>query len=338
MTCKLLFFDYRKSEEKFFSKNNFENYDIKFYRNSLNKETVKTLPQKLLDETTIVSVFITSEIDKDVISKFKNLRVISTRSTGFDHICVNSCTNRNITLINVENYGQLPVSQFTIGLIIMLTRNILPSVVTVPDNSFAVEKFIGTDLNSLTLGIIGTGAIGLAVAEYAKCLGMKVLAYDKNRNSELEKNKFVKYVELDELLTRSDIVSLHLPYTQENTKMFSYTQFDMMKNNSYFINVSRGELVDNNALLKALDNGKLKGVGLDVVSCTEASSEREKVEKSSIYCVNKSKIVKRLLQHSNVIITPHIAYNTQEAIDCILKTTFEGISDYLSGGFKHRVV
>ena len=87
----------------------------------------------------------------------------------------------------------------------MLTRNILPSVVTVPDNSFAVEKFIGTDLNSLTLGIIGTGAIGLAVAEYAKCLGMKVLAYDKNRNSELEKNKFVKYVDFClETLTKAN--------------------------------------------------------------------------------------------------------------------------------------
>lgn len=338
MTCKLLFFDYRKSEEKFFSCNNFENFDIKFYRHSLNKDTVKNLPQELLDETTIVSVFITSEIDKDVISKFKNLRVISTRSTGYDHICVNSCTDRNITLINVENYGRLPVSQFTIGLIIMLTRNILPSIAKVPDNTFAVENFIGSDLNSLTLGIIGTGSIGSAVAQYAKCLGMKVLAYDKNRNAELEKNEFVKYVEMEELLTRSDIVSLHLPYTQGNTKMFSYTQFDMMKNNSYFINVSRGELVDNNALLKALDNGKLKGVGLDVVSCTEASSEREKIEKSSIYCVDKSKIIKRLLQHPNVIITPHIAYNTQEAIDYILKTTFEGISDYLSGGFKHRVV
>mgnify|MGYP004482637249 FL=1 len=338
MTCKLLFFDYRKSEEKFFSRNNFENFDIKFYRHSLNKDTVKNLPQELLDKTTIVSVFITSEIDKDVISKFKNLRVISTRSTGYDHICVNSCTDRNITLINVENYGRLPVSQFTIGLIIMLTRNILPSIAKVPDNTFSVENFIGSDLNSLTLGIIGTGSIGSAVAQYAKCLGMKVLAYDKNCNAELEKNEFVKCVEMEELLTRSDIVSLHLPYTQGNTKMFSYTQFDMMKNNSYFINVSRGELVDNNALLKALDNGKLKGVGLDVVSCTEASSEWEKIEKSSIYCVDKSKIIKRLLQHPNVIITPHIAYNTQEAIDYILKTTFEGISDYLSGGFKHRVV
>lgn len=338
MTCKLLFFDYRKSEEKFFSHNNFENFDIKFYRHSLNKDTVKNLPQELLDKTTIVSVFITSEIDKDVISKFKNLRVISTRSTGYDHICVNSCTDRNITLINVENYGRLPVSQFTIGLIIMLTRNILPSIAKVPDNTFSVENFIGSDLNSLTLGIIGTGSIGSAVAQYAKCLGMKVLAYDKNCNAELEKNEFVKCVEMEELLTRSDIVSLHLPYTQGNTKMFSYTQFDMMKNNSYFINVSRGELVDNNALLKALDNGKLKGVGLDVVSCTEASSEWEKIEKSSIYCVDKSKIIKRLLQHPNVIITPHIAYNTQEAIDYILKTTFEGISDYLSGGFKHRVV
>lgn len=338
MTCKLLFFDYRESEEKFFSRNEFENYDIMFFRNSLNKETVKDLPQELLDETTIISVFITSVIDKEVISKFKNLRIIATRSTGYDHICVKSCRSRNITLINVENYGHKPVSQFTIGLIIMLTRNILPSISTNLSSSFVSENYIGSNLDNLTLGIVGTGAIGSAVACYAKCLGLKVLAYDKNQNSELEKNKIVKYVEMEELLTRSDIVSLHLPFTPENTKMFSYSQFDMMKNNSYFINVSRGELVDNNALLKFLDNGKLRGVGLDVVSCIEASPEKDKVEKSSIYCVDKSKIVKRLLAHKNVIITPHIAYNTQQAIDYILKTTFEGISDYLSGGFEHRVV
>lgn len=343
MTCRLLFFDYRKPEESFFEKNELENFDIKFFKNSLNKETVKTLPQELLDETIIISVFITSEIDREVISKFKNLRVISTRSTGFDHICTKTCTGRNITLINVENYGQTAVAQFTIALILMLTRNIMPALNVKHNASFLPSNFVGRDFNDMTLGIIGTGSIGSAVAKYAKDFGAEILAYDKNQNSELTKCEYVRYVDMDELLGRSDIVSLHIPYTPDNNKMFGERQFGMMKINSYFVNVSRGELVDNNALLKVLDNGKLLGAGLDVVACAEEAKNTNNItdapeEKSSVHCVQSSKIIKRLLQHPNVIITPHIAYNTQEAIDYILKTTFEGISDYLSGGFEHRVL
>lgn len=336
MTCKLLFFDYRQPEEKFFKDNYPDNFDIIFFRQSLNRETVNDIPQELLDEAAIISVFITSEIDLEVISKFKNLRVISTRSTGYDHICTKSCAGRNITLINVENYGQTAVAQFTMGLILILTRNILPALNTNINENFS-DIQAGHELNKMTLGIIGTGATGSSVAKYAKAFGMEVFAYDKNENSELVKNSYVTYTDMEKLLNRADIVSLHVPYTHDNNKMFGDKQFGMMKNDSYFINVSRGELVDNNALLRNLDNGKIKGAGLDVISCNEVA-DNSIAEKSSIYCVQKSKIVKRLLQHENVIITPHIAYYTQEAIDYILKITFEGISDYLSGGFKHRVL
>lgn len=339
MTCKLLLFDYRKAEEQFFNENNFDNYDIKFFKESLNKETVKTLPQEDLDEAAIISVFIGSEIDKEVISKFKNLRVISTRSTGYNHICINSCAERNIALVNVDSYGHASVAQFTIGLMIMLVRNILPALNIKIDNTFVDANLTGHNLNNLTLGVIGTGAIGSAVAKYAKCFGMNILAFDLKQNRDLVENNFVRYVEMDELLKLSDIVTLHSVYTRDNYKMISENQFNLMKNNSYFINVSRGELVDNEALLNSLDSGKLKGAGLDVVSCVDLNDFTEnKTEKSSILCVETSETLKRLKAHPNVIITPHIAYDTQEAIDFILQTTFDGITDFLSGGFKYRVL
>ena len=338
MTCKLLFFDYRKSEEKFFSEHKFDNYEIKFFKESLNIDTVNDLSQEDLEESTIISVFITSDISEEVISKFKNLRVISTRSTGYNHICLNTCANRNIAVLNVDAYGNTAVAQFTIGLILMLVRNIVPALKIPSNEVYSLVELTGHDLNNMVLGVVGTGAIGSSVARYAKCFGMSVVAYDKNQNNELIHNNIARYVELENLLKVSDIITVHSSYTDENYQMFSKEQFDLMKDGTYFVNVARGELVNNNALLEALNSGKLSGAALDVVACCDNNSDVCTKEKSSLSCAETSKIVKELSEKPNVIITPHIAYNTQEAINYILQVTFAGITDYISGGFKYRVL
>ena len=212
MACKMLFFDYRKPEEHFFKKHKLENFDIKFFEESLNESTLSLLTEEDFENTMIISVFISSTIDERIISKFKNLRVISTRSTGYDHICINSCVEKNVTLLNVDSYGSIAVAQFTLGVIIMLVRNIFPAIKAVKDKSFEFGNLCGRDLNSLTLGVIGTGAIGSSVCKYAHAFGMKILAYDVVQKKELISDADVKYVEMDELLKRSDIVTLHFPY------------------------------------------------------------------------------------------------------------------------------
>lgn len=331
MTCKLLFFDYRKSEEKFFSEHNFDNYNIKFFKESLNKDTVNNLSEEELEETTIISVFITSDICAEVISKFKNLRIIAARSTGYNHICLNTCAGKNIAVLNVDAYGHTAVAQFTMGLILMLVRNIVPAL----NFQSNIPNLTGHDLNNMILGVVGTGAIGSSVARYAKCFGMSVLAYDKTQNNELLHNNTARYTDFENLLKFSDIVTLHTSYTEDNYQMFSQKQFEIMKQGAYFVNVARGELVNNEALLEAVNSGKISGAALDVVACSSIDSSKEK---SSLACPVISETVKELAAHPNVIITPHIAYNTQEAVDYILQVTFEGISDYLSGGFKYRVL
>lgn len=337
MTCKLLFFDYRKSEEKFFEENNFENYEIKFFSESLNNETVNSLPIEDLEEAMIISVFITSEVSEEIISRFKNLRVISTRSTGYNHICLDACANKNIALLNVDAYGHTSVSQFTFGLILMLVRNIVTAINIPPEKVFSYTGLTGHDLNNMVLGIVGTGTIGGAVARYAKCFGMSVIAYEKTQNAELLNNNIVKYVDFETLLKFSDIITLHTSYTEENYQMFSDKEFEMMKQGAYLVNVARGELINNKALLSALNNGKLSGAALDVVACKD-TLEPDGKEKSSLMCSETSETVIELAKLPNVIITPHIAYNTQEAINYILQVTFDGINDYLSGGFKYRVL
>lgn len=341
MSCKMLFFDYRDSEKKFFEQHKFENYDIKFFTESLNEETIGMLSEEDFEKTMIISVFISSNVTNSIISKFKNLRVISTRSTGYDHIDLNSCINKNIALINIESYGHTAVAQFAFAAMIMLVRRIYPAILSQTTKTYLFENFCGRDLRNLTLGVVGTGAIGSSICKLAKCVEMRTLAYDIRQQNDLIANYDVQYVELDTLIRNSDIISLHLPYTRDNYHMFGDKQFEIMKDGSYFINVSRGELVDTEALLNFAKIGKFKGIALDVVACrcnNNPTSEEEVENKSSIMCIETSETVQQLSQMDNVIITPHIAYDTQEAVDYILDVTFEGLSDYVHGGRKFRVI
>ena len=337
MACKILFFDYRESEEKFFENHNLENFEIKFFKESLNEDMLENISQEAFDETMIISVFINSMVNENIISKFKNLRIVSTRSTGYDHIDLESCANKHIALINVDSYGCTSVAQFTVAVMLMLVRNLYPMLLIREKNDIhKFEILCGRDVNKLTLGVIGTGAIGSAVCRYAHAFGMNIIACDPVQKKELIAAFDVKYMEMDEVLKSADILTLHLPYTNENYHMISYEQLEMMKNNSYLINVSRGEVVDTNALLEFVKVGKFKGVALDVVACEVPQNEYR--EKSSLMCFETSQAVKELSELSNVILTPHMAYDTQEAIYYILEATFEGITDVLKGGHQYRVL
>ncbi len=340
MSCKMLFFDLREDEKNFLNKHKPDNFDIKYFRESLNEETVETLSPEELEQTMVISVFITSEVTKKVVSKFKNLRIISTRSTGYDHIDLQPLIDKNIALINVESYGNISVAQFTFALILSLVRNLYPAMQAVKSGTCIQTNYTGRNLNALTLGVIGTGAIGAGVCTIAHAFGMKIIAYDLFPKQELEEKYNVQYTNLDDLLENADIISLHVPYNENNYHMLSTNQFKKMKQNSYLINVSRGELIDIESLVKFVKNGKLCGVGLDVVACIDSScmDDIKKLERSSLMCLEESKIVKELNSYPNVIITPHIAYETQESIDYILEATFDGLSDFLYGGKQNRVI
>ena len=341
MAIKMLVFDYRNTEHKFFENENFKNYDIKFFDFSLNEETINKLSDEDINQAMIISVFITSILTEKVINRFKNLRVIATRSTGYDNINKKVCIQRNIAVLNVQNYGETAVAEFTMGLIICLTRNIYQAVTCVKNYSFADKTFVGRDLEKLTLGVVGTGAIGAAVCRLAHAFNMKILAYDLVEKQELVEKYNINYTSLNFLIRNSDIVTLHVPYTGNNYHMFSKTEFESMKNNSYFINVARGELVELKYLKENLDSGKICAAALDVVACNcedECQNLSNKLETSSLECLENSKIVSCLIDMPNVIVTPHIAYESQDAIDFILKKTFAGIMDFVNGESKNRVI
>jgi len=337
----MLVYDFRPAEEDFFKNANLENFEIKFFKESLTPETVKNLTEEEKDSVSVISVFIDSVVDEEVITQFKNLRIISTRSTGTDHICTKTCGSKNITLVNVVNYGAKSVAQYITGLMLALVRNIIPASEHVRHSSPKnCADYMGRELSTLTIGIVGTGAIGAAVCKIASAFDMKVIAYDLQPKKELERLYNIKYVEMEELLKSSDIISLHIPYTGENAEMFSQKEFDLMKNGTYFINAARGELVNIEALHDALISGKLAGAALDVVMCEISTfrCERDKIDISKLdeKCARELVTVKELVQMENVILTPHVAYQTKEAVDYILKATFEGIMDCIKGGTTFR--
>ncbi len=340
MSVKVLIFDFRETEKNFFGKNKFDNYEIKFYDFSLCEENLDKIPKEDIENAFVISVFIESNITPKVIEKFKNLRIISTRSTGYDHICRFECEKRNITVINVQNYGETPVAEFTFALILSLTRRLVQA------NSATIsgkeqKSFIGRDLKNMTIGVVGTGAIGASVCKIANAFDMKILAFDIKKKQEIVEKYAVHYVELAELISKSDIITLHLPYTSDNYQMFAEKEFEMMKENSYFINVSRGELVDLQYLKENIDRGKILGAGLDVVACESADDCEKfnnKLKTSSLKCLQNSFLVKQMIKMPNVIITPHIAYETEDAINYILEETFAAITDIIKGGSKNRVI
>ena len=187
---KMLMFDFRDSEKSFFQKHNFQDIEITFIKEPLNISS--KLSEQQLEETDIVSVFIGSDVSAEVLKKFKNLRIVATRSTGYNHIDIDYCRNNNITVFNVNDYGQKSVAQFTFGMIISLVRNLLPAYLDMQKGILAHANYEGRNLNSMTLGIFGSGSIGEQVAKIANFFNMKILVNSYTKNEEI--NGFVEYV------------------------------------------------------------------------------------------------------------------------------------------------
>jgi len=342
MSIDMLMFDYREPEKKYFEDNNFDCFNIKFLEGSLNEAALELLPPEVFENVTVISVFISSDVTENVIKRFKNLRIIATRSTGVDHIDVEYCRKNHIAVTNVVNYGATAVAQYTFALLLSLVRKIIPANLYMRDYERSNNSFLGRNLNGITLGVIGTGAIGGSVCEIAHCLGMKVLAYDLHPKEELIVKFGVKYLEFDEILEGADVITLHLPATKENYNMLSKPQFEKMHKKPFIINTSRGELVNLSDLKNALSRGLVAGAALDVLSCESLTFRCEEycpsLGISHAECIDELKIVKEIINWDNVIITPHIAYETQEAVDYILQTSMISIMDFFKGANTCRVV
>jgi len=255
-------------------------------------------------------------------------------STGYDHIDLEECRKRKIPVCNVPTYGENTVAEHTFALILALSRKIVECVNRTHLGSFRLEGLRGFDLMGKTMGIVGGGNIGKHVIRMAKGFEMNVLVFDLYKDEKLAKKMGFKYAELDSLLKSSDIVTLHVPYNKHTHHLINKEKLDLMKSTAYLINTSRGGIIDQKELIKALKKKKIAGAGLDVLEdeC-EIVEETQLLKKEFGGHCNLNRIVENhaILKLPNVIVTPHNAFNTNEALMRILQTTIDNLKGFKSG-------
>jgi D-lactate dehydrogenase len=286
------------------------------------------------EQCEIISVFIQSHLDENALSQVPNLKLIATRSTGYDHIDLAYCKSRGITVSNVPVYGDNTVAEHTFALILALSRKVIQSYDRARSGSFSLTGLQGFDLRGKTLGVVGTGHIGIHVIRIARGFMMNVIAFDPRSDKRLADALDFTYAEsLDSLLAASDIVTLHAPMAPATHHMINAQSIQRMKRGALLINTARGGLVDTEALLAALQSGHLGGAGIDVFE-GEALIKEERQLLSNEYNVDELRTIIKdlvLLRHENVVVTPHVAFNSAEALERILVTTIQNIEAFESG-------
>lgn len=287
--------------------------------------------------TQVLAIFVDSKITEDVINKMPNLRLITALSTGFDNIDLDATKKRHIAVCNVPAYGEVTVAEHAIALLLAMVKNIPASVECVKKGVFNCLGLQGYDLQGKTVGVIGTGNIGKNFIRLLRGFGVKILAYDAKKNIDLQKEMNFAYVSFEKLITQSDIISLHVPLIPQTQHLINKDVFSKMKKGSFLINTSRGAVIDSIALAAAIKKEKLRGVALGVLEgeqyikglCKPENARAKKLCEANNF----------LIQHPHVLITPHNAFNTFEAVQRIFDTSIKNIKNFATGkNLKNRVV
>jgi D-lactate dehydrogenase len=325
---KIVFFEVEEWQKDYLQKKLSGN-EMSFFAEPLSSDNVNSAVN-----CPIISPFIYSQINEDILEKLPNLKMVATRSTGFDHIDIKEAEERKITVCNVPFYGENTVAEHTFALMLALSRKLPDSVEKARKGDFSLEGLRGFDLKDKTLGVIGMGHIGLHVARIAKGFEMNVLAYDPKEDKKIAKKIGFAYSKLEDLLSKSDIITLHAPYNEKTRHLINSGNISLIKKGAYLINTARGGLVETQSLLKALSGGTLAGAGLDVLE--EECFIKEEVQLLSKEfpktCDLKTVLQNHiLLQQKNVVATPHNAFNSNEALTRILDTTVGNIDGFMKG-------
>jgi len=305
-------------------------------------------------DTEVLSIFINSKIDAQFLAEHPALRLIATRSTTYDHIDLRACALRRIAVCSVGgSYGDHTVPEHIFALILALCRKLRPAMEVVAGRSFSYEALRGIELNGKTLGVIGTGRIGRQVLRLAKAFGMETLGTDSHRDPEAAAALGFRYVSFSRMLQLADFVSINVPLTPSTYHLFNRETFAKCRPGMILINTARGPMIDSEALIEALDSGIIAGAGLDVLEdervmrkkaahiLTEQILEhlRDSFAPVEPLAGNLTRISEvssimhnsTLMGHPNVIVTPHIAFNSHEAIARINRITIDNIAAFLRG-------
>lgn len=272
-----------------------------------------------------ICVFVSDDLSSAILTQLSEVGIthIALRSTGFDHVDLIRAAELGITVTHVPSYSPESIAEFALALLLALQRRLPAITHRSAELDFRLESLMGYLVSGRTVGVIGTGGIGCAFARLLMGFGCRVIGFDPVQN-----NTFVElggeYVELDELYVQSEIISVHCPLIPATQHLLNASAFAKMRDDVVIINTARGGIIDTIALLRALESGKVRGVGLDVI-------EGEQAVFYQIHDELTDESVSALLSHSNVLITPHVAFFTQRALENISQIVTSNILSFLAG-------
>lgn len=323
---KLAFFSAKQYDiNSFKAVNDQKDCEITFLEPSLDAVTAV-----LADGHDAVCAFVNDTIDADVLQEFQklNIKFIALRSAGTNNVDLKKAKELGLKVVSVPAYSPEAIAEFTVGLMLTVIRKYHKSYSRVRDGNFTLSGLEGYNLQGRTIGLVGTGKIGLSVGRIlAKGFQSNVIAYDVKRDLDGASAAGVTYVDsLDDVLARSDIVSLHAPLLDSTRHIIDAHALEKMKHGSILVNTSRGALIDSHALVACLKTGKLRAVALDVYE-----GEQEYFYKDSSDKVIHDDLLARLMSFHNVFITGHQAFLTEEALRGIAETTLKNLRQLGAG-------
>ncbi len=310
----IVFFDTEKADQQFVLK---EFPGVTFASATLRDDALV----EACKDAEVISTFITTPFPRTVLEKIPTLKLLCTRSVGYDHIDADACRELGITLCHVPDYGSHVIAEHVFALLLSTLRRIREGDDAVESGTFDYHGLRGMALKGKTLGILGTGKIGRRVAKIAHGFDMRILAADQCRTVELEKDFGVTYVSFDELLTQSDILTLHVPATKDTEHLLNAEAFSQMKDGVVLVNTARGSLIDSKALLSALKIGKVSKALLDVLEHEQNFEEN-----------------RELISHPNAVTTPHIAFYADDSMNAMYQDSIASIKQWLSGTIPEHTV
>lgn len=320
---KIAFFDSHKFENKYYTKNlNSQKHQITFFETRLTEKTAH-----LVNDFDVVCCFVNDKLNAHVIEKISKsgVKLLALRCAGFNNVDLVSAKKWGLKVVRVPEYSPYAVAEHAVALLLTVNRKIHKAYNRVREGNFSLDGLVGFDLHRKTVGLVGAGKIGSAFAKIMFGFGCKVQIYDLVQNPDLI-NSGAVYVSLDQLLSTSDIISLHVPLNDKTKHLLNTDAFNQMKSGVVIINTGRGALIDTKALIQNLKNGKVGFAGLDVYE-----------EEAGVFYENHSDevlsddVLIRLMTFPNVILTSHQGFLTEEALQNIADATFESINAFESG-------
>ena len=316
---KVAFFSTKPHEHQFFMQVNDDyNHDLTFFEPRLTRDTAA-----LAEGFPAVCIFVNDQADAATIETLAEggTRLLALRSAGYNHVDLHAARQHGLTVVRVPAYSPHAVAEHTVALLLTLNRKTHRAYARVREGNFELAGLLGFDIFGLTVGVVGTGKIGVEFARIMKGFGCDLLGYDPYPNPAAEKLG-LRYVELDDLLAQADIISLHAPLTPETYHLIDTSAIAKVKRGVTLINTSRGALVDATAVIEGLKSGQIGYLGLDVYE-EEADLFFEDLSDTII----QDDVFARLLTFPNVVITGHQAFFTRNALQAIADTTLANIRD-----------